>query len=66
MTADDRLGRFLSLVPGARWHQPPPTWNDVFREAISERFVRIGWGGVLELTDEGKNRVNGPSAQQEK
>lgn len=50
----DRLLIFLDLVPTARWSQPPDVWGQQLREAMSEGFVTVGWGGVLKLTDAGR------------
>jgi hypothetical protein len=32
----------------------PPTWNEQLREAMSENFISIGFGGLLKLTDAGR------------
>lgn len=51
---NDRLAIFLDLVPTARWSQPPAVWGPQLREALSEGFVTVGWGGILKLTDAGR------------
>lgn len=53
----ERLVKFLSLVPGARWRSAPPTWNVELQTALSDDLVKIGWGGILELTDAGREAV---------
>jgi hypothetical protein len=47
---DDQLRKFLDLVPTANWRSPPPVWNEQLREAISEGFVEVAFGGRLQLT----------------
>lgn len=54
MTTDDRLMKFLKLVPSANWRMPPPVWNKQFRHALSDRLVTVGFAGVLKLTDAGR------------
>jgi hypothetical protein len=49
-TVDEELIRFLKLVPSARWRKVPEGWNEQFRAALSERLVKVGWGGIIELT----------------
>lgn len=48
-----RLRQFLSVVPNMRLRNVPAVWNEEVRRALSDNLVRVGWGGVLELTDEG-------------
>jgi len=43
--------KFLELVRSSRVARTPPT--DTARRALSESWVKIGWGGVLELTPAG-------------
>lgn len=51
---NDRLLIFLDLIPTSRWSQPPTVWGPQLREALSEGFVSVGWGGILKLTDAGR------------
>jgi hypothetical protein len=51
---DEQLKKFLALVPTANWRQPPNVWNQQLREALSEGFITVGFGGVLKLTDAGR------------
>lgn len=51
---DEKLIKFLKLVPSARWRDVPKVWNEQLRAALSDDFIKIGWGGVIELTDAGK------------
>lgn len=46
---EDKLARFLALVPTANWKTPPAVWNEQFRQALSDGLVKIGWGGVIKL-----------------
>ena len=32
----------------------PAVWGAQLREALSEGFVTVGWGGILKLTDAGR------------
>jgi hypothetical protein len=71
---DEKLTKFLSLVPTAQWraawNKPPPVWNEQFRQALSSGFVRIGFGGTLSLTATGRKaaklsyRLDGSQAWQ--
>lgn len=54
MMADRNMEVFLSLVPLAGWKEVPPPWQDKFREALSAGLVKMGWGGIIELTELGK------------
>ncbi|WP_143279270.1 hypothetical protein [Bradyrhizobium ottawaense] len=47
---DERLKKFLGLVPTANWRSPPPVWNEQLREALSEGYVEVAFGGRLQLT----------------
>jgi hypothetical protein len=47
---DDRLREFLDVTSTANWKQPPRVWAPQLREALSESYVKIGFGGVLQLT----------------
>jgi len=49
---------FLALVPLAGWRRSvPPTWRDELREALSGGLVKVGWGGIIELTETGDAAV---------
>jgi len=52
----DKLANFLRRVPTANWRIPPPIWNEELREALNEGFVTFGFGGVLKLTEAGRQR----------
>ncbi len=52
-----KLTDFLRLVEQCAWKSPPRAWNEQFREALSERYVYIGFGGVVQLTDVGRRAV---------
>ena len=59
MTADETMKKFLERVQSANWIQPPPKiWNRQYREALSEGFVKVGWGGRLALTDAGRTALS--------
>lgn len=49
----DRMKKFLNLVTGTNWRQPPAVWNEELRTALSNGLVKVGWGGILEVTGEG-------------
>lgn len=51
---NDKLTRFLSLVPQANWRHPPAVWSVAVREALSDGLVGVGFGGVMMLTDAGR------------
>lgn len=53
----ERLQEFLRLVATAEWRQPPQVWNEQLREALSDHLVKIGFGGILRLTEAGKNVI---------
>lgn len=55
--AKDRLCEFLSRVTAARWRRVPKTWNDEFRQSLNDNLVTIGWGGVIQLADAGKEKL---------
>ena len=57
----ERLVTFLNLVATANWRQPPPVWNEQLRQALSDDLVRIGFGGVIKLTDAGVAKAEGRS-----
>jgi hypothetical protein len=67
---DEKLTKFLGLVPGANWHQPPQVWGEQLRQALSAGLVTVGFGGVLKLTDAGREaaklryRLDGTQAWQ--
>jgi hypothetical protein len=51
---DKQLPKFLLLVRTMRWRQGvPKVWNEQFRFALGDGLVKIGWGGLIELTDDG-------------
>lgn len=54
---EEKLTRFLRLVPQANWRRPPAVWAESVREALSDKLVTIGFGGVMKLTEAGKLRV---------
>ena len=47
---DEKLIEFLQRVPSARWRNVPKGWSEQFRTALSDRLVKVGWGGIIELT----------------
>ena len=53
---DEKLVKFLDLVPGASWQMPPPVWNEQLRQALNDHLVTVGWGGVLKLTESGQQK----------
>lgn len=53
------LHQFLDCVRLVRWRKPPKVWNEIYREALSERYVKVGFGGVLELTEAGSSFLKG-------
>jgi hypothetical protein len=59
MRADmgDRLADFLRLVRSQDWRDPPAIWNEQLRRALSDGLVTVGWGGVLKLTEAGKQSL---------
>lgn len=52
------MRKFLTIVRDAGWrtttNRVPRVWAEEYREALSGKLVRIGFGGSIELTDEGK------------
>ncbi len=52
---DDKLSKFLGRVQAMRWRSGnvPKIWNSQYRFALSNDLIKIGWGGVLELTEDG-------------
>jgi len=48
------VAKFLDLVPTARWRQPPSVWNEALRVALSDGLIRVGFGGILMLTEKGR------------
>lgn len=55
---DEKLLKFLRLVPTANWRQnTPPVWNEQLRQALSDGLVGFGFGGLLKLTDAGRNAL---------
>jgi hypothetical protein len=57
MTDHESLIRFLSVVNTARFKGVPPVWAVPMRQALSDHLIRVGWGGVLELTDAGRAKL---------
>ena len=55
---DEKLAKFLKLVPGASWRMPPPVWNEQLRQALNENLVKVDFGGVLKLTIAGRGRLS--------
>lgn len=51
---DQKLRQFLELVPNASWRRPPPVWNEQLRAALSEGYIKVGFGGGLQLSEAGK------------
>jgi hypothetical protein len=51
---DEKLKKFLELVPNASWRRPPPVWNEQLRAALSEGYIKVGFGGGLQLSEAGK------------
>lgn len=51
---DDRLQDFLRLVMRQEWRNPPSVWNEQLRVSLSDRFVTVGFGGVLKITEAGR------------
>lgn len=47
---DERLIKFLQIVPSAGWRKVPKGWNEEFRKALSDGLVKVGWGGIIQLT----------------
>jgi hypothetical protein len=45
---------FLRLVERSSWRKVPKVWNEQLRKSLSDRLVKVGFGGVLELTDAGR------------
>lgn len=56
----DRLTKFLQIVFTSRMRSGavPKVWAVEYRQALSDGLVSIGWGGVLDLTDEGRTAAN--------
>jgi hypothetical protein len=52
---DEKLTKFLTLVPNANWRgNTPQTWSIQLRQSLSDGLVAVGFGGVLMLTDAGR------------
>jgi hypothetical protein len=51
---DQKLKQFLELVPNASWRRPPPVWNEQLRAALSAGYIKVGFGGWLQLSEAGK------------
>jgi len=52
--SDEKLIRFLKAADGARWSHVPSVWLEQLRTALNENLVKVGWGGIIELTETGK------------
>jgi hypothetical protein len=61
---DQKLREFLQLVPNASWRRPPPVWNAQLREAISAGYVKVGFGGGLQLSDAGRAALSQTNGHQ--
>jgi hypothetical protein len=56
---DEKLTKFLSLVPNANWRWiTPPVWDVQLRQSLSDGLVAVGFGGVLVLTDAGRAELS--------
>jgi hypothetical protein len=54
---DNRLKQFLELVrDGVRPN--PAAWGALLRAAMSENYIKVGWGGRLELTAAGRLAIS--------
>ena len=52
---DEKMLKFLSVVPNANWRgNMPLIWNDQLRQALSNGLVTVVFGGLLRLTDAGR------------
>lgn len=51
---DPQLIKFLKVADTARWRDVPKVWNVQLRAALGDSLVKVGWGGVIELTEAGK------------
>lgn len=54
---NERLKKFLGTLQTAYWRDVPKHWHHELREAIEQQLVKVGWGGVLELTDAGRKAL---------
>ena len=61
---DQKLREFLRLVPGAGWRRPPPVWNEQLRAALSEGYIKIGFGGGLQLSEAGRMALSQTNGHQ--
>ena len=67
---DEKMTKFLGLVPTANWYQPPKVWNEQVRQALSDGLITVGFGGLIKLTDAGREaakmryRLDGTQAWQ--
>jgi hypothetical protein len=52
-----QLAKFLSVVgQGPGWRNGvPAVWNDEMRAALGDDLVKVGFGGVIELTKAGRD-----------
>jgi hypothetical protein len=63
---DEKLTKFLSLVPSANWRgNTPQVWNVQLRTSLSDGLVAVGFGGVLVLTDAGRAELSNTSGVRE-
>lgn len=49
-----KLTEFLRVVKSSGRNIPNHVWGEEKRSALSDNLIKIGWGGVLELTDLGR------------
>jgi hypothetical protein len=47
---NEKLREFLDIAATANWRHVPTVWGPQLREALSESFIKVGWGGVIQLT----------------
>lgn len=53
------LQKFLRLVPAANWRgNTPQVWNVQLRQSLSDGLVAVGFGGVLILTNAGRDMIH--------
>lgn len=51
-----QLEKFLSVVAeGVFRNRVPAAWNAEMRAALSDDLVKVGFGGILELTKAGRD-----------
>lgn len=55
---EEKLLKFLNLVPNANWRgNVPAVWNEQLRHSLTDRLVTIGWGGRLNLSEAGYEKI---------